>query len=97
MVTFARQYCVKPQENGKLFNSIKAIKMSVKTILHLILCQCAEVSATKREGVFHAIKVWIEDIQMISVKDSIEAFSNILAGLLFVHRHNIGVQEIVLP
>jgi hypothetical protein len=55
-----------------------------------------EVGATKREGVFHAIKVLIAAIQILSVKDSVETFGNVLARLLFEYSHNIRVEEIVL-
>jgi hypothetical protein len=92
---------VKPQETGKLtFQHYQSHKDDSEdqeyVILHLTPRQCVEVSATKREGVFHAIKVLIAAIQILSNKDSIETFGNVLARLLFEYRHNIGVKEIVL-
>jgi hypothetical protein len=55
-----------------------------------------EIGATKQEGVFHAIKVLIAAIQILSIKDSVETFGNVLARLLFEYSHNIRVEEIVL-
>jgi hypothetical protein len=56
----------------------------------------AEVGSTKGESVFNAIEILFHGGCIHPVEDRVETLGDILAGLLFEHSHNVGVQEIVL-